>query len=96
MNTYIVLGSFTEKGLAAIKQSPKRRAGVRKLLKKLGGRMKDFYLVMGGPDLVLIVELPSDEACARFALTVGSAGFVRTTTLKAFGEKAYHKIIESI
>lgn len=96
MNSYIVLGNYTEKGIAAIKQSPKRRAGVRKLLEKLGGRMKDFYLTMGGPDLVLVIELPSDEAAARFALTVGSAGFVRTTTLKAFPEKAYRKIIESI
>lgn len=96
MNTYIVLGNYTDKGLAAIKQSPKRRAGVRKLLQKLGGRMKDFYLVMGGPDLVVVIELPNDEACARFALTVGSAGFVRTTTLRAFDEKAYHKIIESV
>jgi uncharacterized protein with GYD domain len=96
MNTYIVLGNYTEKGLAAIKQSPKRRAGVRKLLKKLGGRMKDFYLVMGGFDLLLIVELPNDETCARFALTVGAAGFVRTTTLRAFDEKGYHRIIESI
>lgn len=96
MNSYIVLGNYTEKGIAAIKQSPKRRAGVRKLLEKLGGRMKDFYLTMGGPDLVLVIELPSDEAAARFALTVGSAGFVRTTTLKAFPEKAYHKIIQSI
>ena len=96
MNTYIVLGNYTDKGVAAIKNSPKRRAGVRTLLKKLGGRMKDFYLVLGGPDLVVIVELPNDETAARFALTVGSAGFVRTTTLKAFGEKDYHKIIESI
>jgi uncharacterized protein with GYD domain len=96
MNTYIVIGNYTDKGVAAIKQSPKRRAGVRTLLKKLGGRMKDFYLTMGGPDLVVIVELPSDEAAARFALTVASAGFVRTTTLKAFPEKDYHKIIESI
>ena len=96
MNTYIVLGNYTDKGLAAIKNSPKRRAGVRTLLKKLGGEMKDFYLTLGGPDLVVVVELPTDEAAARFALTVGSAGFVRTTTLKAFGEKSYHKIIESI
>lgn len=96
MNTYIVLGNFTDKGLAAIKQSPKRRAGVRKLLKKLGGQMKDFYLTMGGPDLVVVVELPTDAAAARFALTVGSAGFVRTTTLRAFPEQDYHKIIESV
>ncbi len=96
MNTYIVLGNYTDKGVAAIKNSPKRRAGVRKLLKSLGGRMKDFYLVMGGPDLVIIAELPNDKAAARFALTVASAGFVRTTTLKAFPEKDYREIIASI
>lgn len=96
MNTYIVLGNYTDKGLAAIKNSPKRRAGIRTLLKKLGGKMKDFYLTLGGPDLVVVVELPNDETAARFALTVGSAGFVRTTTLKAFPEKDYQKIIVSI
>jgi uncharacterized protein with GYD domain len=96
MNTYIVFGNYTEKGLATIKQSPKRKTGVRKLLKKLGGQMKDFYLTMGEHDFLLIIELPSDEACARFALTVASAGYVRTATCRAFGEKDYHKIIESV
>lgn len=93
MNTYIILINYTEQGIRTIKQSPKRAGDARKLLKKLGGSMKAFYLTMGGPDMVAIVELPTDEAAAKFALTMGRQGNIRTTTLRAFDEAHYRRIV---
>jgi uncharacterized protein with GYD domain len=46
--------------------------------------------------MVLILDAPDDEAAAKFALSVGSGGNIRTTTLKAFSEKNYRAIIESL
>jgi uncharacterized protein with GYD domain len=40
-----------------------------------------------------MIEAPSDEAMASFALALGSAGNIRTTTLKALSEDAYRKIV---
>ncbi|MBI3625727.1 MAG: GYD domain-containing protein, partial [Candidatus Rokubacteria bacterium] len=42
-------------------------------------------------------EAPSDDVMARFVLALSSAGNVRTTTtLKAFPEAEYRKIIQGL
>ena len=50
---------------------------------------------MGAADMVVIGEAPDDEAFAKLSLAMGSAGNIRTTTLKAFSEDAYRKIVEA-
>ena len=44
---------------------------------------------------MVIGEAPNDEAVAKLALP-GSAGNVRTHTLKAFSEAEYCKIIQTL
>jgi uncharacterized protein with GYD domain len=51
---------------------------------------------MGRYDAVYLSEFPSDEACARFTLSVGSLGNISTETLKAFPEADYRKIVGSL
>ena len=46
--------------------------------------------------MVIVLEVPDDEAAAKFALTIGSGGNVRTTTMKAFSEESYRKLIGSL
>jgi uncharacterized protein with GYD domain len=58
--------------------------------------MKDFYMTIGPYDMVAMVEAPDDEAMAKFGLALGSGGNVRTTTLKAFSEDAYRRIIGAL
>jgi uncharacterized protein with GYD domain len=96
MATYISLINWTEQGVAKVKDSPGRADAARALAKKLGGDMKQLYMTMGSYDLVAIMEFPSDEAAARFALTSAAGGSIRTTTLKAFDEASYRKIIAGL
>ena len=96
MATYISLVNFTEQGIGTIKQSPARVKAARKLLKSLGGELTAFYLTMGSYDIVVIMDLPSDEAAASFALQMASQGNIRTTTMKAFNEDEYNDIIASL
>ena len=96
MPTYIILINFTDQGIRNVKESPKRLDAAKKLLKSMGGEFKQFYLTMGAYDLATIVEAPNDEAIAKFALVVGSLGNIRTTTLKAFPEDEYRKIIAAL
>ncbi len=96
MGTYISLVNYTEQGIKSIKDSPKRVDGVRVLAEKLGGRMGDLYLTMGAYDLVAISEFPDAEAAAKFALTLGSMGNVRTTTLQAFDEGQFRDIVSKL
>jgi uncharacterized protein with GYD domain len=96
MATYISLINYTDQGIRNVKDSPKRLDAARELLKKMGAELRHFYLTMGAYDLITIVEAPSDDVMASFALALGSAGNVRTTTLKAFPEADYRRIVAAL
>jgi|SRR5579872_2734708 len=96
MPTYISLIQYTQQGMQKIKESPARLDHARKGYEAAGGKIKDFYLVMGEYDIVIIAELPNDEAVAKLALTLGSAGNVRTRTTRAFTEAEYRKLVQSL
>jgi uncharacterized protein with GYD domain len=96
MATYITLLRWTQQGIQNVKESPKRLDAARKQFEALGAKVKDFYLVTGQYDMVLISEAPDIETATRLALGASSQGNVRTETLRAFTEAEYRKIIESL
>jgi uncharacterized protein with GYD domain len=95
MVTYIILVNWTDQGLKAVTDGPKRMDNAKKMLADMGGRMQALYLTMGQYDLVGIFEAPDDAIAARFIMMLGRLGNVRTTTMKAFPEEAYRQIINS-
>ena len=96
MSTYFILANWTEQGIKDIKASPKRLSAAKRLAKDCGLKFRDFHMTIGQYDGILTVEAPDDEAVARFALALGSAGNVRTTTLKGFTEQEYREIVGSL
>jgi uncharacterized protein with GYD domain len=96
MARYIMLTNWTEQGIKNVKESPKRLDAAKASAKKFNGEIVDFYMTTGAHDMVVMLEAPDDEAAAKFALSLGSAGNVRTTTLKAFSEQSYRSIIGSL
>ena len=96
MATYIALCNWTQQGIEAVKDSPKRLAAARKAFKDGGAKLKDFYLTMGAYDFVVVAEAPDDDSMARAALSVAATGAIRTTTMRAFPEKDYRAIIASL
>jgi uncharacterized protein with GYD domain len=96
MARYIMLVNWTDQGIRSVKDSPKRLDAARNAAKGVGAEIRDFYMTMGDHDLVLVVDAPTDEAMAKFALVQGGAGNVRTKTLKAFSETEYRAIIGSL
>ena len=93
MATYLILLNWTDQGIKNLKESPKRLDAARKLAKDMGGDIKTVYMTQGTIDLVLVTEMPSDDKQAGFVLKLASYGNVRTTTLKAYGEDDYRRII---
>jgi uncharacterized protein with GYD domain len=93
VETYIVLANYTDQGMRTILNSPNRLDGTKKVLEKLGGRQKDFWLTVGSHDLVAVIEVPDDATLAKFTLALGALGNVRTESLKAFSEAEYRQII---
>jgi len=96
MPTYVSLITWPAQGIRKIKDSPKRLDAVKKVLKGLGGELKSFYMTQGAFDAMLILELPDDRALAKFLLKTGSAGNVRTTTVRAYPEGEYRTIMEGL
>ena len=84
MPTYVSMMKLTEKGIKDIKSAPERVDTAVKGLEAMGGKLLGFYMVMGEFDYISISEGPSDEVAMTFLLGLGAAGYVRTTTLKAF------------
>jgi uncharacterized protein with GYD domain len=82
-----------DQGIMNVKESPKQLDGVKKLAKDLGGEVKSFYMTLGAYDLVLIVNMPNNDKLASFDLKLGSLGNVRSTTLRAYSEDDYRRII---
>ena len=96
MPTYITLLNFTQQGLEKIKESPNRLEAARQTFQSMGAEVKDFYLVMGRYDAVVVSEAPDDETATKLAMATGSLGNVRTETLRAFTEDEYRKMIAEL
>lgn len=96
MPTYVVLGKYTQQGIANMKASPSRLESARAMARSMGGELKAFYLLMGQYDFMTIGEAPDDATMAKLILTVAGQGAVATETLRAFTEDEYRDIIAGL
>jgi len=84
------------KGLKISRRHPKRIEEGIKGFEAMGGKLHSFYSVMGEYDYVAIGETTNDEVGMTFAFAIGSAGNVRTTTLKAFTKEEFTEIVKKL
>jgi uncharacterized protein with GYD domain len=96
MPTYVMLANWTDQGVRAIEEGPKRVDTARKSLEDMGGKFLSVYMTMGIHDMVITYDAPDDAVAARFTLLLGKQGNVRTQSLKAFPEEAYRQIVNSL
>ncbi len=96
MLTFITFINFTDQGIKNVKDSPKRIQAGKALLKKMGGRVKQVYLTSGDRDAVMIAEVPNGDVMAKFAMALGSLGNVRTTTVRAWPEAEFRKMVSEL
>ena len=95
MPRYIVLGNFTDEGARNVRDLPRLRDETNRQLEAAGIKIQRFY-TLGQYDVVAIIEAPSDEAMATASLSASGQGHVRVTTLKAFTEEEFYKMIEAL
>jgi len=96
MPTYVSLIKFTAQGVKSIKDMPELMKTTVEHVEALGGKLIATYVVMGDYDMVGIAEFPSDEAAMTQLLAIGTAGYVRTTTLKAFPWEEFGEILKKL
>jgi uncharacterized protein with GYD domain len=96
MSHYVLLLNWTDQGIRNVNETIKRAEAFKSYLEKKGGKLVAIFYTFGQYDLVLIVELPNDEAAMGVLVGTGALGNVRTTTLKAFDLEETKKIIENL
>jgi len=96
MAHYVVLAKFTDQGMRAIKETPKRAKAFRETASALGVKIKDIYWTLGQHDVVLTMEAPDDETAAALMLKVGSLGNLTSQTLRAFTESEITLLVSRV
>src|SRR5439155_1501877 len=61
MPTYLTLLRFTQKGIEGIKEGPARLDAAKEAYRSAGAKLREFYLVTGKYDAVVLAEAPGDE-----------------------------------
>ena len=93
MPTYVVLMNWTDQGIRNVRDTVQRRDQADALAEKYGSRIEEVYWTVGPYDLVTILESPDDETITAMLLELGSAGNLRTTTLRAYGREEMSNIL---
>jgi uncharacterized protein with GYD domain len=96
METFIVLGKYTQQGMTRIKDAPARIDAARKAIKDAGGKMVAWYMTMGRYDYLVIVEAPSAKAAAAVLLATGAQGNISTETLHALTEADFRSVASAL
>jgi uncharacterized protein with GYD domain len=96
LSQYILLINWTQQGISKIKESSDRYNSFKTSVEKAGGKVIGGYYTFGEYDVIIIIEVPNDEVVMSLMLKVGSAGNVRTKTLKAFTAEEGMNIIKNL
>ena len=90
MPNYMVQVSYSAEALASLIANPHDRSEVvKKVAKKLGGKVIGSWLSFGDYDLVMVTEMPDNVSAAAIALAAaagGSCKTVKTTPLLSIEE----------
>jgi len=93
MNTYVSLVNWTDQGIRNFRDTTRRAEEFSKLVENSGGIVRDLLWTVGEYDMVCVTDFPDDESGVAALLQVGSAGNIRSRTLRAFGSEEMTRII---
>ena len=93
MPTYVSLVTWTEQGIKNFPDTIRRADEFSRFVQGYGGKVREVLWTFGEYNLVSISEFANDEKAVAAFLRLGSAGNVRTRTLRAFNSKEMDAII---
>jgi uncharacterized protein with GYD domain len=79
MPKFLFQGSYYGEGLKglAAEGGTSRVEAARQLFSSLGGTLEHFYFAFAPDNLVVICDLPDNEAAAAFSLAINNSGAAR-------------------
>ncbi len=93
MPTYVALMNWTDQGIRSVKDSVQRRDQADALAQKHGASIQQVFWTVDPYDLVSILDTPDEESATAMVLELGSAGNLRTLTLRAYDREEMSAII---
>jgi uncharacterized protein with GYD domain len=91
-----MLSCWTDRGVQNIKDVPARLDAFKKTARACGAEVREVYMALGHYDTISLVQAPDDEAAAKLALALCSAGNVRTETVRLFAEAELRKLVTTL
>lgn len=84
MMTYVSLINWTEQGIKNFRDTAQRAEEFTKLVESSGGTVRELLWTVGEYDIVCVADFPDEQTGVAALLRVGSAGNIRSNTLRAF------------
>ncbi|MCI0705617.1 MAG: GYD domain-containing protein [Planctomycetia bacterium] len=91
MATYLMFGKYSPEAVKAI--SAKRTADSVAVIKQHGGELKAGYALLGGTDLVLIVDLPDTERAMKTSVALSKLLGISFTASPAVSVEDFDKLL---
>ena len=95
MPHYVILWNWTDAGIKDVRETIARVDKVKSEFEKRGATL-DVHWTVGPYDGVGIMDAPDDESATAALLWLGSAGNVRTTTMRAFDANEMARVLEKV
>ena len=93
MATYVSLINWTEQGIRNFRDTAQRAADFSRLVESVGGTVRELLWTVGEYDIVCVADFPDEESGVAALLQVGSAGNIRSNTMRAFTAEQMADII---
>ncbi len=90
MASYLLFGKYSQEGMKGI--SPDRTVKANALVKANGGTVKAGYMLLGEVDLVLILDLPNNEASIKVSMGLTKLLGIGFTTSPAITVEEFDKL----
>jgi uncharacterized protein with GYD domain len=89
----VSLINWTDQGIKNFRDTTQRAADFSRLVESSGGRVRELLWTVGEYDSVCVIDFPDDETGVATLLRLGSAGNIRSNTLRAFSAEEMAGII---
>ena len=94
MSTFFMLGKYSSESMKGM--STERTDESTGIIKKFGGELVSMYALLGGYDLVLIVNFPGIEDIMKASVALGKLTGISFTTYPAVTVEQFDKMIAEI
>lgn len=91
MATFLMFGNYTPGALEGISAARTRKA--TRVIEKAGGKVKSMYALLGGHDLVLVVDLPDVERAVEASIGLYRLTGISFHTSPAVDVQTFDKLV---